>query len=95
MLAMRWGICGGCGLSDRRGYPFPRTLVLSSCFREPCIFTMTAYCKRIGDALSIRSYSAVKLSHVGWLVILMIYVALAIFQPYRDLETGDNQSLRS
>ena len=26
---------------------------------------------------------------VGWLVILGIYVALAIFQPYRDLEAGD------
>ena len=23
------------------------------------------------------------------------YVTLAIFQPYRDLETGDNQSLKS
>ena len=32
---------------------------------------------------------------VGWLVLLRIYVALAIFQPYRDLEAGDNQSLKS
>ena len=31
---------------------------------------------------------------VGWLVILRIYVALAVFQPYRDLEGGDNQSLK-
>ena len=23
------------------------------------------------------------------------YVALAIFQPYRDMEAGDNQSLKS
>ena len=23
------------------------------------------------------------------------YIALAIFQPYRDLEAGDNQSLKS
>ena len=30
---------------------------------------------------------------VGWLVVLMIYIALVIFQPYHDLETGDNQSL--
>ena len=29
------------------------------------------------------------------LVVLGIYVALAIFQPYRDLEAGDNQSLKS
>ena len=26
------------------------------------------------------------------LVVLRIYVALAVFQPYRDLEAGDNQS---
>ena len=30
---------------------------------------------------------------VSWLDILMIYVALAIFQLYRDLEAGDNQSV--
>ena len=32
--------------------------------------------------------------NVGWLVVLRIYVALAVFQPYRDLEEGDNQSLK-
>ena len=32
-------------------------------------------------------------SLIGWLVILRIYIALALFQPYRDLEAGDNQSL--
>ena len=31
---------------------------------------------------------------VGWLVVLMINVDLAIFQPYLDLEAGDNQSLK-
>ena len=31
---------------------------------------------------------------VGWLVVLRIYVALAVFQPYRDLEAGVNQSLK-
>ena len=31
--------------------------------------------------------------HVGWLVALRI-VALAVFQPYSDLEAGDNQSLK-
>ena len=30
---------------------------------------------------------------VGWLVVLRIKIALAVFQPYRDLEAGDNQSL--
>ena len=35
--------------------------------------------------------------HIGWLLVgcLRIYVALAIFQPYRDLEAGENQSLKS
>ena len=28
------------------------------------------------------------------LVVLRIYVASAVFQPYRDLEAGDNQSLK-
>ena len=28
----------------------------------------------------------------GWFVVLRIYVVLAIFQPYRDLEAGDNRS---
>ena len=31
---------------------------------------------------------------VGWLVVLRIDVDLAIFQPYLDLEAGDNQSLK-
>ena len=28
------------------------------------------------------------------LVVFRIYVALVVFQPYRDLEAGDNQSLK-
>ena len=31
---------------------------------------------------------------VGWLVVSRINVDLAIFQPYVDLEAGDNQSLK-
>ena len=34
------------------------------------------------------------LAQVGRLVVLRINVALAVFQPYRDLEIGDNQSLK-
>ena len=30
----------------------------------------------------------------NWLVVLSINVDLAIFQPYLDLEAGDNQSLK-
>ena len=30
---------------------------------------------------------------IGWLVVFRINVDLAIFQPYLDLEAGDNQSL--
>ena len=29
-----------------------------------------------------------------WFGLLRIYVALAVFQSYRDLEAGDNQSLK-
>ena len=32
---------------------------------------------------------------VDWLIVMMIYVALAIFQLYRNLEAGDNQTLKS
>ena len=31
---------------------------------------------------------------MDWLVVLRINVDLAIFQPYLDLEAGDNQSLK-
>ena len=31
---------------------------------------------------------------VGWLVALRICGALVVFQPYRDLEAADNQSLK-
>ena len=31
---------------------------------------------------------------LDWLVVLRIIVDLAIFQPYLDLEAGDNQSLK-
>ena len=31
---------------------------------------------------------------VRWLVVLRIYVALAVFHPYPDLEAGHNQSLK-
>ena len=32
---------------------------------------------------------------VSWFIVLRIYIALPIFQPYHDLEAGDNQSLKS
>ena len=34
-------------------------------------------------------------SKVGWLVALRIYVTSAIFQPNRNLEAGNDQSLKS
>ena len=39
-------------------------------------------------------YRDVEIFLVGWLVVLRINVDLAIFQPYLDLEAGDNQSLK-
>ena len=47
-----------------------------------------------GTRLRTRNESMSVGWFVGWLVVLRIYVALAIFQPYRDLEAGDNQSLK-
>ena len=41
--------------------------------------------------VALRIYVALS---VGLWVVLRIYVALAVFQPYRDLEAGDNQSLK-
>ena len=42
-----------------------------------------------------RNYNFVQIIFkVGWLVVLRINVDLAIFQPYLDLEAGDNQSLK-
>ena len=49
------------------------------------LFSSTSFCihtKRISYSLC------------SWLVVSRIYVALAVFQPYRDLEAGDNQSLK-
>ena len=36
----------------------------------------------------------VSVTFMDWLVVLPIYVALAIFQRYHDLEAGDDQSLK-
>ena len=46
----------------------------------------------IHDIFSLCSYRSFhlycSLRKIGWLVVLMIYIVLAIFQPYRDLEAG-------
>ena len=39
-------------------------------------------------------HSCVTWHEETWFGLLTIYVALAVFQPYRDLEAGDNQSLK-
>ena len=46
---------------------------------------------------TMRRHSAILLEEsfiVRWLVVFRIYVASAVFNPYRDLEAGDNQSLK-
>ena len=43
---------------------------------------------------SFKSFVRRLLGLVGWLVVWRINVDLAIFQPYLDLEAGDNQSLK-
>ena len=44
----------------------------------------------------LRFMSSCCFCRLGWLlVVLRINVDLAIFQPYLDLEAGDNQSLKN
>ena len=59
---------------------------------ENVLFTL----ENIGTCVKITwNYFPLVVSHmVGWLVVLRINVDLAIFQPYLDLEAGDNQSLK-
>ena len=45
------------------------------------------------DIVIGKIYSVFTTCH-DWLVVLRIYVALAVFQSYRDLEAGDNQTLK-
>ena len=44
--------------------------------------------------LSVNVLVDYRSTRIGWLVVLGINVDLAIFQPYLDLEEGDNQSLK-
>ena len=43
---------------------------------------------------TMRTYSETIMSSVVVVVVLWIYVASAVFQPYHDLEAGDNKSLK-
>ena len=47
-----------------------------------------------GGYLTMSLLGQVSLRLVGWLFVLRINGDLAIFQPYLDLEAGDNQSLK-
>ena len=47
--------------------------------------------KRTLSILGVVARQKVPYSLIGWLV-FRIYVVLAIFQPYRDLEAGDNKT---
>ena len=44
--------------------------------------------------MKFRDHRLITESVMVWLVVWKIYVALAVFQPYRNLEAGDNQSLK-
>ena len=48
---------------------------------------------QVSGGVSVLCWLATSVA--GWLVVLRIYVALTIFQPDRDLEAGDKQSLKS
>ena len=53
-------------------------------------------CYRLEDLLIAVKCCATGVAWLYWLVVhvSMIYVALALSRPYRDLEAGDNQSLK-
>ena len=66
---------------------------------EPYECVIFAQSTKIGThenlkAIHCISYTVWYLHLIGWLVVLGINVDLAIFQPYLDLEAGDNQSLK-
>ena len=42
----------------------------------------------------LNGYYVVVVVVVAVVVVLRIYVALAVLQPYREIEAGDNQSLK-
>ena len=44
--------------------------------------------------MTVHHQNARMVESIGWLVVLRINVYLTIFQPYLDLEAGDNQSLK-
>ena len=59
--------------------------------KEKCKFS-----KRMFSSLRSQKFNSQIIfpGSLGWSVVLGIYVALAVFQPYRDLEAGDNKSLK-
>ena len=51
------------------------------------------YSQGLHYSLNMREHGddTLKVKLVDWLVVLRIYVTLAVFQPYCELEAGDNQ----
>ena len=52
------------------------------------------YLATVINMFMYMNYLAAAKMMVVWLVVLRINVDLAVFQPYLDLEAGDNQSLK-
>ena len=61
---------------------------------ESSTFEGNTFFRQISSVISIVLALDYFQGMVGWLVVLRINVDLAIFQPYLDLEAGDNQSLK-
>ena len=64
-----------------------------------CMLSRITLCSRwemnLQWSIAIRFINCILVGWlVGWLVVLKMKVDLAIFQPYLDLEAGDNQSLK-
>ena len=64
-------------------YEFPDIFVTPPQFRQ---------CLAIFQSPKVRSVTRHRL--VGCFNVVFVYVASAIFQPYCDMEAGDNQSLK-
>ena len=71
-----------------------RTVSLNKYFMINVQIEVKCKCSNITFLHSVGKKSLRREKNVGWLFFLRIYVTLAVFQPYRDLEAGENQSLK-
>ena len=74
-----------CGMSVTHFYVHCHNISMNSLYTIDTFWEISSLWKLHGNLST---------TYVGWLIVLRIKVDLAIFQPYLDLEAGDNQSLK-